>query len=177
MKKNTSTIYAVDKVFNLNDDKIWYDIPGFPKYQYCDQGYIRSFKCRNRYPFGVVLSFKHTSNGDMYSLTDRNNFVKSISFATIKSIVDQNKSMLHPYHTYEVPQDKLSRNIHCFLDEQVDESIPGKVIKKPTKVHRDELNHRESSSLPDFCAALDNMDRALNPNIIHPIRFVDKGIS
>lgn len=172
-KKQTIQMYPVDQVFSLNDDKIWYDIPGFPKYQYCDQGYIRSFKSRKKFPYGVVLGFKHTSNGDMYSLTDRNNFVRSISFMAIKSIVESSKDILHPYHTFEVPNDNISRNIHCFLDERVDQSIPGKVVKKPRKVQRDELNNKEISTLPDFCSALDDMDKALNPNIIHPIHFVE----
>ena len=124
-----------------------------------------------------MLSFRHTSKGDIYSLTDKNNFVRELSFEDIGNIVKKHAGVLKPYHTYEVPIGRLSRNQHCFLDETIDDSIDGKVVKRPTKVKRDDLNHRTHSSLPDFCSAFEKLDDAwpeqerLIP-LIQPVRFV-----
>ena len=164
---NHTAKYPVDKVFPYNDDQLWYEIPGFPSYQFSYNGYIRSFKSRKVYPYGILLEFKHTSNGDMFTLTDKDNFVRSISFAEVKGLVDNAKPYLHPYHTFEVPF-RTARNIRAFTSNVEDINIPGKVIDKSVIVKRKELNHKELGSIPTF----NNLRDFDDDNVITPIRFV-----
>lgn len=162
--------YPVDKVFPYNDDQLWYDIPGFPSYQFSYKGYIRSFKSRGVYPYGILLEFKHTSKGDMFTLTDRDNFVRSVSFDEIKSLVDSARHQLHPYHTFETPRYNTARNIRAFTNYVENTNIPGKVVDKSVYVKRKELNNKELGSIPTFNNLRDFDD---DENIITPIRFVE----
>ena len=41
-RKKRPRVYPVDRVFSNNEDYIWYDIPGYPNYQYSSDGYKTS---------------------------------------------------------------------------------------------------------------------------------------
>lgn len=155
--------YPVHVVFRRDDDQIWYDIPGFPSYQYSAKGYIRSFKSRKKFPFGQILGFKHTSNGDMFQLSDRNNVSRSLSFDQIKAIVEPTIGKVKGYGTFEVPAGK-ARNSRYFIDQTIDNSLPGKVTKKPRRVKK------ESASMMHFTVVPDEPDQ----QIISPIHFVEE---
>lgn len=154
--------YPVHLVFKRDDDQIWYDIPGFPSYQYSSKGYIRSFKSRNRFPFGQVLGFRHTRNGDMFQLTDRNNAIRTLSFNQIKAIVEPTIGKVKAYGTFEVPAGK-ARNSRYFIDQTIDTTIAGKVTKKPKIVKK------EAASMMHFTVVPDEPER----QIITPIHFVE----
>lgn len=145
-------------------DHIWYDIPGFPSYQYTPSGYVRSFKSRKKFPFGQILMFKHTVNsGDVFTLSDYNNIVRELSFDKIKSIVESQKENLHPYHTYEVPY-TCARNKRAFIATGSN-SGNGKIVKKPKPVY---IKGEEVLEVPSFIFKED----LKNPDIVTPIHFV-----
>ena len=165
MRKNRKgpVHYPVHVVFNRDDDQIWYDIPGFPSYQYSSKGYVRSFKSRNKFPFGQVLGFRHTSNGDMFNLTDRNNVLRILSFDQIKAIVEPTIGKVKGYGTFEVPAGK-ARNSRYFIDQTIDTTIAGKVTKTPKKVKK------EAASMMHFTVVPDEPEQ----QIITPIHFVEE---
>lgn len=164
--------YPVHAVFSPDDQQLWYDIPGFPSYQFSYNGYIRSFKIQGTiYPYGYLLSFRRTSEGDMFTMTDRDNFVRLISFEELKNLVDCAKPYLHCYHTFEDPH-VISRNIRAFTNQIANANLPGKVIRKPINVRRIELNNLELGTIPTFNNLRDFFDDE-EKRIITPIRFVE----
>ena len=148
-------------------DHLWYDIPGFPSYQYSPSGYIRSFKSRKKFPCGQILMFRHTVNsGDVFTLSDYNNIVRELSFDKIKEIVEGQKEFLHPYHTYEVPRAR-ARNQRAFIDTRAMDA-EGKVVKKPKPIYR---KGEEVTITPTF--NMENLSLPLEePQLITPIHFV-----
>ena len=146
------------------ENYIWYDIPGFPSYQYTASGYIRSFKSRRKFPIGQVLMFRHTTNGDVFTLSDRNNIVRELTFDKVKEIVESQIEFLIPYHTYEVPLGK-ARNIRAFIDPRAVSQAKGKVVKKPKPVFK---NGEEASYAPHFTTVPDEEERT----IIKPVYFI-----
>ncbi len=148
-------------------DYIWYDIPGFPSYQYSPSGYIRSFKSRRKFPCGQILMFKHTvNNGDVFTLSDYNNIVRELSFDKIKEIVESQKEFLHPYHTYEVPRAR-ARNQRAFIDSRTIDAN-GKIVRKPKpKI----INGQEAETfMPTF--SLLSEYPVETPHIVTPIHFI-----
>lgn len=146
-------------------DHIWYDIPGFPSYQYSPSGYIRSFKSKKKFPFGQLLMFRHTvNNGDVFNLSDKNNIVRELSFDKIKGIVESQKDILRPYHTFEVPY-TCARNKRAFINTGETEGN-GKIVKKPKPKLKDGLE----TFMPSF--SLLSESPVETSEIITPIHFV-----
>lgn len=66
-------IYPTELVVDIYDPNIlWFKITDFPGYEISNNGYLRSFKSANKYPYGIILEYYH-SNGCYYSMTNSNN--------------------------------------------------------------------------------------------------------
>ncbi len=166
-KGNRGSIDVLE-VFGYNDEQLWYDIPNFPAYQISNKEYVRSFKCRKQHPLGVILKPRKTSNGIVYELTDRNNFVRTIGLDQIKNIVAQEKD--DPYYTHEVPRNTQSpqsqmRNKRAFINpsDSIPEDVFGTIKKKPRPIRK------ESSEIYHFSVIPDEEEKIRK--IVKPIRI------
>jgi hypothetical protein len=66
-------VCPTESVMNIyNTDILWYEIEDFPGYEISNNGYVRSFKSANKYPYGVILKYYH-KNGNYYEFTCSNN--------------------------------------------------------------------------------------------------------
>lgn len=106
IKQRNNGKVPIDQLWNLNiDDQIWYDIPGFTGYQISNTMFVRSFKYKNKYPFGIlILPKKMVGTDSIYELSDNDNMRIEISLSELYKLSDKN----NPMHTYQIPM--ISRN-------------------------------------------------------------------
>ena len=160
----------VRDVFDENDNQLWYNIKGFPGYQISTKGYIRSFKKKHKSPYGSILTGRKTSNGLVYNLTDKNNFIRTVGIKEIESIVrgDKNKEPYYTFDNLEYDSSLLSRNQRAFMSFTgvPDPNLPGDVVRKP-KSTRVENGQYVPCEIPHFTVIPDEEEKI----IIKPIRF------
>ena len=85
-------VFPTETVVNINDNNIlWYIIPGFPGYQISTNGYLRSFKMANKYPFGIILEYYH-KDGQYFNLSDQNNNRYKLTVEDIWFIVNKSNN-------------------------------------------------------------------------------------
>jgi len=104
IKQRNNGKIPIDQLWNLNTDRqLWYDIPGFNGYQISNAYHVRSFKYKNKYPFGVLIMPDKNNN---FELSDNDNMRIKIS---LQEIIDKSiyKGAIE-YPTYYINQ--ISRN-------------------------------------------------------------------
>lgn len=114
-------VIPVDYIWDpATDDQLWFRIPNFNGYEISDYLNIRSMKMFNKYPFGVLLKYTVTKDGQkIYELTDIDNMrikiserdIINLAFYTNPSIT----SYGYPKKTYQA--EKTSRNFRMWINQ------------------------------------------------------------
>ena len=105
----------VEEYLDINDSRVWFDIPGYNGYQMSQDGFVRSMKHYKKYPYGILLTpTKVTGNTAVYSLTNSQNKRVNINSIEInKLIMEDDRSLSYPHRTSEVYTS--SRNQRCTI--------------------------------------------------------------
>ena len=108
MKDKPIGVIPVDYIWDpTTDDQLWFRIPNFNGYEISDYLNIRSMKMFNKYPFGVLLKYTVTKDGQKISERD----IINLAFYTNPSIT----SYGYPKKTYQA--EKTSRNFRMWINQ------------------------------------------------------------
>ena len=157
IKQRNNGKIPIDQLWSTTiDQQIWFDIPGFNGYQVSNDYFIRSFKYRNRYPYGILVSpkispIKNVYNpfhygvcvGDrdkvIYELSDNDNMRIEIS---IQEIIEKSMKIgSRTYRTcYSIPfTEKPPRNKRMFINQDPELTANKKgLVRKSVPVNKQE---------------------------------------
>lgn len=117
---------AVEHYIDVADpNRLWMNIYGYNGYELSNDNYIRSMKHYKQYPYGILLTPKKDSDGNIlhpedptYELSDDNNNRKILSLSQIIAIVNANKNKTPGYPRYTWQQDISPRNDRHFVKKE-----------------------------------------------------------
>lgn len=118
----------LETVLDINDDRVWFYIENFNGYEVSNDGYIRSMKHFNEYPFGMLLRPASTSKtrGDKFILTNDNNERVGVYVNDLIELAKNDKYIRAGYPRRTCVSDPSSRNQKAFIKRQ-------QVSKQPEK--------------------------------------------
>lgn len=173
IKQRNNGKVPIDQLWNIHDNGFfgWYDIYGFNGYQISFEQnsknhFIRSYKFKNQYPFGILILPKnkdtiinHNPKMVIYQLSDNDNMRIEISLDDILKIVNKNHNA-YPYSTAYIPhQFQSSRNKRMCIDQD-----PEKTANKKGLVRKSApLNHQENTKMVTFTVS--NNPKPLAPDL------------
>ena len=156
IKQHNNNKIPIEQLWSITiDDQIWYDIPGFNGYQISNYYFIRSFKYRNKHPYGILVSPKRSKEKNIYNpfhymgtvedrenviyeLSDNDNMRIEISMQEIINISIRPGVMT--YRTcYVIPKTETSRNSRMWINQDPELTAKKKgLVRKSVPVNKKE---------------------------------------
>lgn len=117
---------GVEQVLNINDNRLWYYIPGFNGYEISNDNFIRSMKHFKKYPYGILIRAKRDINGNIihpenpiYELSNNNNKRISLHLSDIINLAQTNQQIVQGYPRRTYQTDISSRNQRCTIQRDI----------------------------------------------------------
>ena len=164
-KRNKFT--PVETVLNVEDDRLWFYIPGFNGYEVSNDGFIRSMKHYRRYPFGLLIQPKKDRAGNIispedptYELSTNNNERVAIKLSQLLYLAKTN-----PYGVTGFPRstcitDTNPRNQRYFVKKQI-KTLP-EFNKEPFypkfSIVKEEENQFMEKRRPDIVCPIESIN-------------------
>lgn len=109
---------ALEDVLDISEPRKWYYIPGFRGYELSNDGYIRSTKNFNVYPYGMLLKPVSKKGNNTFVLSNDNNERVRISIDKIKELVKNDNFFRADYPRPTLINNISSRNQQAFIKRQ-----------------------------------------------------------
>lgn len=112
----------VENILSIYDNRIWLLIPNFNGYEVSNDGYIRSMKHFDKYPYGILIQpVNGTNNGDSnaeYVLSNNNNERVRVKLSHLlesarNNPYNKNNNPIRTITTY-----RSSRNQKCTIKQK-----------------------------------------------------------
>lgn len=152
----TKKFCQVEAVIDINDPNIWWwSIPGFRGYEISNNGYVRSMKHFNKYPYGILITPKKSRDGKIlhpedptYELSDNNNERKCITYSQMVHLVKTNINQMPGYPRRTIVTNRSSRTQRIFVKNSLKYSpIDNNKVYPWSKLIVDEPEIKEQQKL------------------------------
>ena len=108
----------LETVLDINEPRMWSYIPGFRGYELSDDGYVRSTKNFNVYPYGMLLRPVSSKDGNTFILSNDDNKRIRISVNQLKELVKNDKFKRAGFPRSTVLNNASSRNQQAFIKRE-----------------------------------------------------------
>jgi hypothetical protein len=116
-----SKFIEVKDALGIDNERVWYYIPGFNGYEISNDYYIRSMKHWKKYPTGILIKPISTRQSDglqTFELSNDNNERVRVTPFELMELAKSNNYQYpgYPRKTYQC--DMAPRNIHAFIKKK-----------------------------------------------------------
>lgn len=130
----------VETVLDINEARMWHYIPGFRGYELSDDGYVRSTKNFNVYPYGMLLRPVSSKGGNTFMLSNDDNKRVKISVEQLKELVKNDKFKHAGFPRATLLNNASSRNQQAFVKKEPKPKPSDKIfMPRFTIVHETEV--------------------------------------